>query len=65
MHGILSGNKAKRFEELCECAALMTDPEKGKKKSPRAVVRLWFVDGYPRDMSLELVEKLPYEESVK
>jgi len=62
MHDKLTGNKAERFEELCECAAMMTDPERGKRKNPRAVVRVTFVDGFARDISLELVEKLPYEE---
>ena len=63
MHGTLSGNKQKRFEELCECAGMMTDPDRGSRKNPRAIVRVVFVDGFARDMSLELVEKLPYQDT--
>ncbi len=62
MHSKLEGNKLTRFEEMCEVAAEMTDPERGSRKNPEAVVRVVFADGYARKVSLELTEKLTYQD---
>ncbi len=40
----------------------MTDPERGSRKNPEAVVRVVFTDGYARRVSLELTENLKYQD---
>lgn len=56
-YGVLLDNQRARLEELCTVAGQMTDPERGIRKNPRAVIKIVFYDGYPREMSLELAEK--------
>ena len=56
-HGTLLPNQETRLSEMMGIAAEMTDPDRGKKKSPKAVVKIAFWDGYPREFSLELSER--------
>ena len=64
-HGTLLPNQSARLEELCSVAAEMTDPERGRKKNPKAVVRISFWDGYPREFSLELSERAQVSDELK
>lgn len=57
-HGSLLDNQRTRLDELCSIAGEMTDPERGARKNPRAVVKILYYDGFPREMSLELSEKV-------
>lgn len=57
MHGGLLDSQKIRLEELCSVAGEMTDPDRGHKKNPRAVVEIVFYDGYPREFSLKLSER--------
>lgn len=43
----------------------MTDPERGKRKNPKAIVKIYFWDGFPREFSLELTEKTQVSEEFK
>lgn len=56
-HGVLLPEQSLRLDELCQVAGEMTDPERGAKKNPRAVIKILYYDGYPREFSLELSEK--------
>ena len=42
---------------MCNVAGEMTDPERGTRKNPKAVIKITYWDGFPRELSLELVEK--------
>ena len=64
-HGTLLPEQTARLQELCDVAAQMTDPERGRRKNPRAVVSISFWDGYPREFSLELAERTQVSEEVK
>lgn len=64
-HGTLLPNQLSRLDELCSVAAEMTDPERGRKKNPKAVVRISFWDGYPREFSLELSERTQVSDEIK
>ena len=64
-HGTLLPDQASRLAELCDVAAEMTDPDRGKRKNPRAIVRIAFWDGYPREFSLELTERTQVSDEVK
>lgn len=64
-HGNLLPNQLARLDELCTVAAEMTDPERGRKKNPKAVVKISFWDGYPREFSLELSERTQVSDEVK
>ena len=57
-HGSLLPNQQARLEELCEVAGQMTDMDRGARKNPRAVIEIVYYDGYPREMSLKLSEKV-------
>ena len=63
--GTLLPSQTARLTELCEVAGKMTDPERGRKKNPRAVVKISFWDGFPREFSLELAERTVVDEEVK
>ena len=64
-HGTLLETQLRRLNELCDVAGQMTDPDRGAKKNPRAVIKIIYADGYPREMGLELLEKLPVPEEYK
>lgn len=64
-HGTLLPEQSARLDELCQIAGEMTDPERGKRKNPRAVVKIAFWDGYPREFSLELAERTVVSEEFK
>ena len=64
-HGILLPNQSQRLDELCHVAGEMTDPERGSRKNPKAVIKIVYYDGFPREMSLELAEKLQVSEEFK
>ena len=65
MHGTLLPEQEERLSQLCSVAAEMTDPDRGKKKNPKAVVKIAFWDGYPREFSLELTERTQVSEEFK
>lgn len=64
-HGQILDNQLKRLYELCDVAGQMTDPERGARKNPRAIIKIVYADGYPREMSLELAEKVTVPEEFK
>ena len=64
-HGTLLPNQESRLAELCEIAGQMTDIERGAKKNPKAIIRIVYYDGYPREMSLELSEKMAVPDELK
>lgn len=64
-HGTLLPDQHTRLEELCHVAAEMTDPDRGTKKNPRAIVKIAFWDGFPREFSLELAEKTVVNSELK
>ena len=64
-HGTLLPNQQSRLAELCEIAGQMTDIERGTKKNPRATIKIVYYDGYPREMSLELSEKMAVPDELK
>ena len=51
-HGTLLETQLRRLNELCDVAGQMTDPDRGAKKNPRAVIKIIYADGYPREMGL-------------
>ena len=65
MHGGLLDVQRVRLDELCKVAGEMTDPERGARKNPRAIVEIVFYDGYPREFSLKLAEKVAVPEEFK
>lgn len=64
-HGTMLPEQESRLQELCSVAAEMTDPERGLRKNPRAIVKITFYDGYPREFSLELAEKTIVKDELK
>lgn len=64
-HGMLLDNQYQRLAELCDFAGKMTDPDKGSRKNPRAIIKIVYADGYPREMSLELAEKVTVPDEFK
>jgi len=64
-YGTLLPSQTARLNELCEVAGKMTDPERGRKKNPRAIVKISFWDGFPREFSLELAERTVVDEEFK
>ena len=64
-HGTLLPNQRERLDELCEVAGQMTDIDRGGRKNPRAIIRIVYTDGYPREMSLELAEKVTVPDEYK
>ena len=56
-HGTLLPDQAARLQQLLDVAGEMTDPDRGARKNPRAIIKISFWDGYPREFSLELAEK--------
>jgi len=64
-HGVLLPSQQKRLDELCAVAGEMTDPERGLRKNPKAVIRIVYYDGFPREFSLELAEKTVVPEEFK
>ena len=64
-HGVLLENQILRLNELCDIAGQMTDPERGARKNPRAIVRILYTDGYPREFSLELAERAQVPDELK
>ena len=65
MHGTLLPEQYSRLEELIQVAGEMTDPERGKRKNPKAIITIAFWDGYPREFSLELSERCQVSEEFK
>ena len=64
-HGTLLPEQVSRLEELCRVASEMTDPDRGRKKNPKAIIKISFWDGYPREFSLELAERAIVSDEVK
>ena len=64
-HGVLLPLQTDRLNELCQIAGEMTDPERGSRKNPRATIRISYWDGFPREISLELSEKLQVSDEFK
>ena len=64
-YGLLLDNQQSRLTELCMIAGQMTDIERGARKNPRAVIEIVYYDGYPREMSLKLSEKVSVPDEFK
>ena len=64
-HGTLLVNQEERLREMCNVAGEMTDPERGARKNPQAVIKIIYYDGYPREMSMELTEKVVVPDEFK
>ena len=50
---------------MCKVAGEMTDPDRGLRKSPGAVIKIVYYDGYPRELSMELSEKVEVPDEFK
>ena len=64
-HGVLLPEQSRRLDELCQVAGEMTDPERGARKNPKAIVRITYWDGFPREFSLELTERTVVSDEFK
>ena len=64
-HGVLLPEQSQRLDELCQVAGQMTDPERGARKNPKAIVRITYWDGFPREFSLELTERTVVSDEFK
>lgn len=64
-HGVLLPNQEQKLQQLIQFAGETTDPDKGTRKSQRAVIEIEFYDGYPRTISLKITERLQVPEEYK